>query len=397
MTRDITRERQLEEKLRQAEKMEAVGRLAGGVAHDFNNLLTIVIGCADSAMSDAAGDKLCEQLTAIKSAGEQAAALTHRLLAVSRKQVLQPVILDVNRIVAEMLPLLRRVIRADIECAAKLDPSHFSVKADPGQIEEVLLNLVMNAADALPSGGIIAIETRTVLLGGEYLFSHPDAAPGEHAMLAVHDNGAGIDPATQPHIFEPFFTTKPVGKGTGLGLSVVYGIARQSGGHVTCDSDPAAGTTFAVYLPVVPTAAPPAPAPGELPINAARGSETILLAEDNATVRTWTARFLRTLGYTVLEAANGPDAVALAGSHRGIIDLLVTDVIMPEFGGPALVAALRPIAPRMQVLYISGYTGNTFDGMGAAFLAKPFTPPQLARKVSDVLHAPATVSSEAAH
>jgi PAS domain S-box-containing protein len=397
VARDVTRERQLEEKLRQAEKMEAIGRLAGGIAHDFNNLLTIVIGCADQALTDAEDDRLRDQLAAIKSAGEYAADLTHRLLALGRKQVLQPQIVDVNQIVGEMLPLLRRVIRASIECNVKLDAGLSCVNAEPGQTEEVLLNLVLNASDAIVSRGVIAIETRNVLLDDEYVRLHPDAAPGEHAMLAVHDNGAGIDPAIQLRIFEPFFTTKPVGKGTGLGLSVVYGIARQSGGHVTCDSDPAAGTTFAVYLPVVRTTASPAPAQGESPQDAAGGSETILLAEDNAQVRAWTARFLRTLGYTVLEAASGPDAVAVAGSHRNLIDLLVTDVIMPEFGGPALVAALRPIMPRMQVLYISGYTGHTFDGMGAAFLAKPFTPPQLARKVREVLHAPAAVSSEPAH
>jgi len=309
--RDITREKLLEEKLRQAEKMEAIGQLAGGIAHDFNNLLTIVNGYAGMALIDATDDLLRDQLAAIKAAGQRATALTSQLLAFSRKQMLELRIMDVNSVVEAMLPLLRRVTREDIECAVDLDRTISSVKADPHQIEQVLLNLVVNASDAMDSGGRILIETRSAFLDDGYTEAHPDAAPGSYVMLAVSDTGPGIEPGIQAQIFEPFFTTKPVGKSTGLGLSTVYGIARQSGGHVTCYSEPGAGATFSVYLPVVHHAVAPNYPSEEPEPESVRGTETILLVENDADIRAYSAGVLRGLGYSVHEAAGGTEASGL--------------------------------------------------------------------------------------
>jgi signal transduction histidine kinase len=250
VSRDITREKLLEEKLRQVEKMEAIGQLAGGIAHDFNNLLTIINGYAAMALLNGGEDPLREQLEAIGAAGQRATELTYQLLAFSRKQMLQARVMNVNHVVEGMNPLLKRMIRADIECAIALDPALPDVEADPHQIEQVLLNLVVNACDAMASGGRLRIETNAVSLDEEYAGTHPDAEPGKYVGLSVSDTGTGIDPSLRARIFEPFFTTKPVGKGTGLGLSMVYGIVRQSGGHVAFESEPGRGATFRIYLPV---------------------------------------------------------------------------------------------------------------------------------------------------
>ena len=383
VTRDMTREKLLEEKLRQAEKMEAIGRLAGGIAHDFNNLLTIINGYAGMALVDATDNLLREQLLSVHAAGERAIALTGQLLAFSRKQMLQLRIVNINSVVEAMYPLLRRVIREDIQCVMDLDTAVPRVQVDPHQIERVLLNLVVNAGDALACGGHIRMETKDLLLDDEYCRLHPEAVHGRCAMLAVTDNGAGMEPGVQVRIFEPFFTTKPMGKGTGLGLSMVYGIVKQSGGHITCDSEPGKGTTFRVYLPAVYAEAThgyPAEEDDRAPD---RGTETILLVEDDAELRAYTARVLRGLGYSVHEAADGEKAIRLGESDRAAIDLLVTDMVMPGVGGREVAAALNPL----RTLFISGYTEDATmgSGEGSAFLAKPFSPHQLGRKVREVL------------
>jgi PAS domain S-box-containing protein len=391
ITRDITREKLLEEKLRQAEKMEAIGQLAGGIAHDFNNLLTIINGYAAMGLIVAADELLREQLAAIQAAGLRATALTGQLLAFSRKQMLHQVqVVSINAVVEAMHPLLRRVIREDIECVMELDPALSNVKADPHQLEEVLLNLVINAGDAMPSGGRILIETKNAVLDDQYVLEHPDAVAGNYAMLAVSDSGAGIDPGIRARIFEPFFTTKPVGKGTGLGLSMVYGITRQSGGHVTCHSETGMGATFRVYLPASEggesrpySARDPEP-------ESVRGTETILLVEDDAALRTYAAKVLRDLGYSVHEASDGKEAVVLGEKNRETIDLLITDMVMPGLSGLDLAAVMAPPGTRMKVLYVSGYTDHAIvqKGIlepGLEFLGKPYSPGQLARKVRELL------------
>ena len=364
ITRDITREKQLEEQLRQAEKMEAIGQLAGGIAHDFNNLLTIVNGYAGMALLSASDDLLREQLLAIQAAGERATALTGQLLAFSRKQMLQLRIVNINAVIKAMHPLLRRVIREDIECAMELDPLLSRVEADPHQIEQVLLNLVVNAGDAMESGGRIVIETKDVVLDGEYARLHPDSEPGSYVMLAVSDNGAGIEPGIRARIFEPFFTTKPAGKGTGLGLSMVYGISRQSGGHVTCDSEPGMGTTFRVYLPSSEEHDTCSDPLQELELESVRGTETILLVEDDAALRVYGTTVLRDLGYSVHVAADGKEAMRIGEENGESIDLLITDMVMPGMGGRELATALAPPSGRMRVLYVSGYTENAIVRKG---------------------------------
>ena len=395
LARDVSAHRQLEGQLRQAQKMEAVGQLAGGIAHDFNNLLTAILGSTQLLLHQTpAGDARREDLEEIKAAGLRAADLTRQLLAFSRRQVLAPKVLELNAVVATMEKMLRRLIGDDIELATALDPTAGAVNADPGQLEQVLLNLAVNARDAMPAGGRLTIETGPATVAPDNDERRHHLPPGEYVRLAVTDTGAGMDEATQAHLFEPFFTTKEVGKGTGLGLATVYGIVKQSGGYVWVYSELGHGTTVKVYLPQVregahaPVAAPAPPEPPEL----RGGHETVLLVEDAAPVRALARRSLEAFGYTVFDAADGPSALETAASHEGAIDLLLTDVVMPGMGGSELAERLATTRPRMKVLYTSGYTDDAMvrQGVltaGVAFLQKPFVPETLARKVREVLDA----------
>ncbi len=390
LARDVTAQRQLEEQLRQSQKMEAVGQLAGGIAHDFNNLLTAILGSTQLLLNAIPpGDACREDVEEIRNAGVRAAELTRQLLAFSRRQVLAPKVLELNTVVANMDKMLRRLIGEDVDLATSLGPHAGAVHADPGQLEQVLLNLVVNARDAMPSGGRVTIETTRVTLHDELVERRHRLPAGDYACLVVTDSGAGMDEATQAHLFEPFFTTKEVGKGTGLGLATVYGIVKQSGGYIWVYSEPGRGTIVKVYLPRVPGAAEPAAPPPEQP--ALRGGrETVLLVEDAPPVRTLARRSLEARGYAVLEAPDGPSAVSLCAAHAGTIDLLVTDVVMPGMSGRELAERLAPLRPEMKVLYTSGYTDDAMvrQGVlnaGVAFLQKPFVPDTLARKVREVL------------
>lgn len=394
---DVTERRQAEEVLRQteeqliqAQKMEAIGRLAGGVAHDFNNLLTAIIGYSQLALRRISPqDQLRQELDEIRKAGERAATLTSQLLAFSRKQVLQPKILDLNAVVADTSKMLNRLIGEDIRFRTTLDPGLKQVKADPGQIEQVLMNLAVNARDAMPNGGSLSIETSNVYLNEEYANHHAEVRSGHYIMLAVSDTGCGMDSKTRAHIFEPFFTTKEQGKGTGLGLATVYGIVKQSGGHIWVYSEPDRGTTFKIYMPLVDEE----PSLANEPLQAdllPMGTERVLLAEDDVQVRDFTSRVLRELGYRVIEAANGNEAVMVANKTTEAIDMLLTDVVMPQIGGKELSEKLKSERPEIKVLFLSGYTADAIvhHGVldsGMAFLHKPFTPGELARKVREVL------------
>jgi two-component system cell cycle sensor histidine kinase/response regulator CckA len=390
LARDVTAQRQLEEQLRQSQKMEAIGQLAGGIAHDFNNLLTAILGNTQLLLHGLpAGHPQHEDVEEIQSAGLRAAELTRQLLAFSRRQVLAPKVLDLNAVVASMDKMLCRLIGEDIELVTRLAPDLGSVSADPGQLEQVLLNLAVNARDAMPRGGRLTIETANVALTEAYAERHHRLPPGAYVRLAVSDSGVGMDEATQAHLFEPFFTTKEVGKGTGLGLATVYGIVKQSGGYIWVYSEAGHGTAIKVYLPRVSGAPEPlraAPAAPEL----RRGSETVLLVEDAAPVRVLARRSLESFGYAVLDAPDGPAALEIAARHAGGIDLLVTDVVMPGMSGRELAERLAPRRPQMKVLYTSGYTDDAMvrQGVlesGVAFLQKPFVPDTLARKVREVL------------
>src|SRR6266568_2328054 len=393
--RDITDLKRLEDQLRQARKMEAVGRLAGGVAHDFNNLLTAILGSVELLLRELEpASPLRQDAAEIKKAGERAAALTRQLLAYSRRQVLNPEVLDLNRVVADMDRMLRRLIGEDVDLVTRPAPDLGAVRADRGQIEQVLVNLVLNARDAMPQGGKLTIETANVELDPGYVETHEGARAGAYALLAVSDTGSGMDAETTAHLFEPFFTTKEVGKGTGLGLATVYGIVKQSEGYITAYSEPGHGTTFKIYLPraAAPGAAsPPPPAPPAPQCKAtARGSETILVVEDEEAVRSLSRRALEASGYTVLAAADGPDAVRLLERYGGPIHLVLTDVIMPGMNGRELAQRLVQRRPGLRVLYMSGYPGDAIVHRGAlepgtAFLQKPFMPEDLARKVREVL------------
>jgi two-component system cell cycle sensor histidine kinase/response regulator CckA len=389
---DITDRKSLEEQLRQSQKMEAVGQLAAGMAHDINNMLTVINGYSELMLrSLPGGDPHRATVEQIRRAGERTATLTRQLLAFSRQQVLQPKVLDLNAVVANMETMLHRVIGEDFDLLTILSPGLATVQADPGQIEQILLNLVVNARDAMPAGGRLAIETADVVLDTDYARRHVAVTPGRYVMLAVSDNGCGMDAATQARIFEPFFTTKEKGKGTGLGLSMVYGIVKQSGGHIQVYSEPGRGTSFRIYLPrtegVVEAVEPER---AQEPLHP--GSETILLVEDEAGVRNLAKAVLQTQGYTVLDAAQGDAALRLVGQHEGLIHLMVTDMVMPEMSGRELAERLKPLRPNMKVLVMSGYTdkamlhhGELDPGM--AFLQKPFTPQTLASKVREVLDA----------
>ena len=387
--RDITRERQLEEQVRQSQRIEAVGRLAGGVAHDFNNLLTIISGYGDLLLERLGPEHpQRSHVNEIRKAADRAASLTRQLLAFSRRQVLTPQVIDLNFVVTNLHNMLRRLIGEDIELVSAPGAQLGRVKVDPGQIEQVILNLVVNARDAMPQGGKITIETANVTLDADYAGAHFPIKAGPYVMLAVSDTGCGMAPEIQAHIFEPFFTTKEQGKGTGLGLAMVYGIVKQSGGYIWVYSEVGQGTTLKIHLPRVEEKLEPAEAPRRAV--GRKGTETILLVEDEASVRSLVCGVLEQGGYKVLLARNGEDALIVSDQHKGPIHLLLTDVVMPEMGGPALAEHLRPFHRAMKVLYMSGYTDDAIVhhgvlGSSAAFLQKPFTPDVLAQKVREVL------------
>jgi PAS domain S-box-containing protein len=390
IARDVTERKNLEEQLRQAQKMEAIGQLAGGVAHDFNNLLTAIGGYSELALRQLApDDPLRSNIEQIKKAGERSAHLTRQLLAFSRKQVLQPKVLDLNSIVSELEKMLRRLIGENINLKTILEADLGSVKADPGQIEQVIMNLVVNARDAMPGGGKLIIETKNVYLDENYAGQHISVPTGHYVLLAVSDTGLGMDELTQQHIFEPFYTTKESGKGTGLGLSTVYGIIKQSGGDIWVYSEVGIGTTFKIYLPMVDEEAREYRRVEEARENT-RGTGTILLAEDEEIVRTLTREVLETYGYTVLEASNGQMALSICEYFSEPIHLLITDIIMPEMNGRELASRVSRLHPEMKVLFMSGYTDDAALQHGIldseiSFLQKPFTPDDLARKVREIL------------
>ena len=389
---DISERVELENRLLQAQKLGAVGQLAGGVAHDFNNLLTIIMGFTNLTISELpAGDSL-SRLQEVQRAAGRAADLTRQLLAFSRRQIADPKILSLNDVVLNMDRLLRRLVSEDIEFVVVGAPNLAMVKADPGQMEQVLANLTVNARDAMSSGGKLTIETSNVALDEDFARSHPELTPGEYVTLSVRDTGTGMTQETMARAFEPFFTTKRVGQGTGLGLSICYGIVAHNDGHITIDSELGRGTIVRIYLPSVGAQASVAPSdcPGYLP----PGHETVLLVEDEPMVRSVAAETLRGQGYTVLEAPNGLDALNLVMEHGDEpIDLLLTDMVMPLLGGTALVARLNKAHFGAKVLYTSGYSEeSSVDSdvlkTGADFLQKPFTPATLAQKVRAVLDRP---------
>jgi PAS domain S-box-containing protein len=389
--RDVTEQRTLEVQLRQAQKMEAIGRLAGGVAHDFNNVLTAVFGYVDLLREELPPDSSAHRdLAEVRKAAERAAGLTRQLLAFSRQQVLEPMVLELNELVIEFEKMLRRVIGEDVDLRLALDKKIGNVRADPGQLHQVIMNLVVNARDAMPTGGKLIIETSNADLSEQYAELHQPVVAGPYVMLAVSDTGMGMTPEIKARIFEPFFTTKERGKGTGLGLSTVYGIVKQSGGYIWCYSEVGRGTTFKVYLPRVDAPAEALVRPKEA--GSVAGHETVLLAEDDAMLRPLAKALLEKLGYKVLEASNATEALAASQAHKGPIHLLVADVVMPGASGRELARQLEASRPDTRVLYVSGYTDDAIvhHGMlepGLNFLQKPFTPAALARKVREVLDA----------
>jgi len=393
--RDITARKRAEqegERLRQSQKMEAVGQLAGGVAHDFNNLLVVILGyCELLEKQIAPEDPKRRMVKEIQNAGTRAAVLTRQLLAFSRRQVLRPLVLDLNRIVTGMETMLRRLIGEHIEIVTSLLPDLGRIKADPTQIEQILMNLAVNARDAMPDGGTLTIKTTNVVLDGGQARPHTDVKPGSYVMLAMSDTGVGMDPETQTHIFEPFFTTKQPGKGTGLGLSTVYGIVKQSSGYIYIYSELGKGTTFNVYLPCVATEA-------EIPTREATqsirgGRETILLVEDDTPLRELAREMLEGFGYNVLDSGRPFEAIRIAEKHAGPIALLITDMVMPEINGRVLAQRLTAARPEIKVLYTSGYVGGAIVehselGVGYQLLDKPFTRYDLAKRVREILDSP---------
>ena len=387
LERNQEQREQLEEQLRQAQKMDALGRLAGGVAHDFNNLLTVIKGNSDLALerikpTDAVRGN-CEQ---IRRVADRAAMLTRQLLAFSRRQMLQPKVLDLNELIAEMGRLLQRLLREDIEYKVQLSEPLARVQADPGQIEQVLLNLIVNAADAMPKGGTLTIATEDVCVDPLYAQARPPLVPGDYVMLAVSDTGHGMDAGTRARIFEPFFTTKEPGKGTGLGLATVYGVVKQSSGYIFVESTPGAGARFEIYLPQVPEKAQEAPTE-ERVAKVRGGRETVLLVEDEGDVRALICEFLKAAGYQVLTAADGEQGLDIGQKFRDEIDILVTDVVMPRMRGPELAKRLRGMQPDLKVMYMSGYTEEFGASVleGASFLQKPFSRDALLRQIHDAL------------
>jgi PAS domain S-box-containing protein len=387
---DVTELKRLEEQLRQAQKMEAVGQLAGGVAHDFNNLLTVINGLSELAFHQMRRDDPSRELVAeVLKAGERAAALTRQLLAFSRKQVLQAQVLNVNALLAELGKMLRRLLGENIGLRLDADSALDLVKVDPAQFEQAVINLAVNARDAMPGGGRLTIETRNAELDEAYVGEHPDARPGQYVLVAVSDTGHGMDAATRARIFEPFFTTKGPGRGTGLGLAMVYGFVKQSGGHIDAESEVGRGTTFKVYLPRTDETARSGRSSPDFVV-LPRSTETVLLVEDQDAVRVFARHVLLAEGYTVLEARDGEEAFGVARQCQGPIHLLVTDVVMPQMSGPQLAELLGRERPGLRVLFVSGYADEAIarcgvPEAGSAFLQKPFNPVRLARKVREVL------------
>lgn len=388
--RDVTERKRLEEQLRQAQKMESVGRLAGGVAHDFNNLLTTIMGYTQLGMMEMpVGHQASEHLQQVVEAAERAATLTRQLLAFSRRQIIDPKVFNVNDLVRNMEKMLHRLIGEDIEMTAFLAPDLGQAKLDPGQMEQVLMNLVVNARDAMPVGGKLTIETANVILDEEYAKLHADVTPGQYVMLAVGDTGTGMTQEVKAHLFEPFFTTKGEGKGTGLGLSMCYGIVKQNQGHIWVYSELGYGTTFKVYIPRVDESANLLLVTRDSGKSAA-GTETVLLVEDELSVRSLAARVLREQGYTVLEAKDGVEALQVAQEHAGEIHLLLTDVIMPHMGVKEFTGQLKALRSDIKILFTSGYTDDAIvhHGVlepGVEFIEKPFRPATLVKKVRQVL------------
>jgi PAS domain S-box-containing protein len=392
--RDVTEQQLLEQQLRQSQKLEAVGQLAGGVAHDFNNVLTAILGFCELLMDemDPDGHQYADVLQ-IQKAGERAASLTRQLLAFSRKQILQPAVLDPNALIRNLEPMLRRLIAESIDVSVSLQPDLGRVRMDPTQLEQILMNLAVNAGDAMPDGGKLTIETTDATLDRQSLQRHGPVVPGDYVALIVSDTGDGMDEATTRHIFEPFFTTKGVGKGTGLGLSTVYGIVKQSGGYVWVYSEPGQGTTFKIYLPRIAEAVDRSPDAPPMSHEAPVGTETVLVVEDDEAVRMLTREILQRSGYRVFDAGNPREAIQVASECTGAIDLLLTDVVMPESEGLPLFDRLSKSRPALRVLYMSGYADEAVVrhgvlAAGTPFLQKPFTPQVLARKVRTVLDAP---------
>jgi len=389
--RDITEQRQLEEQLYQTQKIESIGQLAGGIAHDFNNLLTPIMGYVDLGAAALPADHPTRGcLEEIGKAAERAANLTRQLLAFSRRQIIEPKVFNINDLILDMENMLRRLISEDIELATIPDPNLGLVKVDRGQFEQVLVNLVVNARDAMPNGGSLTVTTANVTLDDRYASGHPDVVPGEYVVLEVSDSGVGMTEEVKSHIFEPFFTTKELGKGTGLGLATCYGIVKQNNGHISVRSKLNQGTTFEVYFRITEELVSAEEVEGvydQPPF----GDETVLLVEDEDAVRVLMARILNDFGYTVVTASGGQEALNIASQHTGQeIHLLLSDVVMPQMSGVELADRLRMVRPQTKVLYMSGYTDDAIihHGVlepGVEFMGKPFSPPMLARKVREVL------------
>ena len=390
---DVTEQRSLEAQFRQAQKLEAVGRLAGGVAHDFNNLLTVILSYADFVLDALPpGEAIRQDVEQIRTAGASAAQLTRQLLAFSRRQVLAPRVLSLNDVVTDAAKMMKRLLGDDIRLVTTLSPELGLVKADAGQIEQVIMNLAVNARDAMPGGGQLTIETANAEMAEEYLREHAVARAGRYVMLAVTDSGVGMDEPTKAHMFEPFFTTKEAGKGTGLGLATVYGIVKQSGGFVWVYSEAGRGTTFKIYLPRTDQSLEPVDGP--VHTRSLRGTETVLVVDDAPAVRTAVRAVLERHGYVVVEAPSGEAALQLAMKYRGPLDLLITDVVMPGLSGRDVAGNLSSQRPGVRVLYMSGYADDAIvrHGVlepGIRFMQKPFAPDALAQKVREVLDAPA--------
>jgi signal transduction histidine kinase len=385
---DISDKQRAQAELRQAQKMEAVGRLAGGIAHDFNNVLTAMLGYCDLVLARVTDPELAADLLEIRKAGERAERLTRQLLAFSRKQVLLPEVIDLNQVVLEVHSLLKRLIGADIRLLIDADPQLRRTKADPGQIEQILMNLVVNARDAMPHGGTVRIVTKNATLDRAFVLSHPGSVAGEFVAVAVEDTGHGIASDILPHVFEPFFTTKGPGKGTGLGLPTVYGIVKQSGGYVAVDTREGVGTTVTTYLPVVDeplTVSVPRP-----DVRTVTGTETVLLVEDDESAGELMRKTLTAHGYQMLHARNVWDALAIARGRTAPIDLLLTDIAMPDMSGPQLAQHVVSMHPRIRVLYVSGYPeaaaiGTSTMSAHVSFLPKPFGPGELLASVREAL------------